>query len=238
MAESKQANELMTVDSGVKTALSSIGSNDIESFIEHLKSVHSFDEIVDEIKADAYEGRDSWVRTALLVHKGFENCSRAEMQKKTTEFESRLGYKKSQIYNFRNAGEKLLRKAIESKGKKFDVAINMSDFLREGKEKTATPRGVIDNIRKIGEFETAYKYNIYRGNLNVEGAKDNAKPKDVFFITATNLPENAKVNKVVSIVDGKENIEYTCGSEEIEIDGKKVTRAKVLTLRFYDLSIK
>lgn len=120
------------------------------------------------------------------------------------------GYKKSRLYDFRIAGEKLLE--WDSKE---PLPLKITEFLRP---KSKSTYAIIKNIKEIGYYE-AYgrRFGIYSGEMKAT----NEKLRIIYFKTTDEL--SAEIIEINTLQEPNTNIKtegkifYTCDGKTVDL---------------------
>lgn len=173
MAE-KENKVAIYSDSQVVGMLATDEKGAVKAIAEMVNGLTSFDEKIDIIGKSALQGRAAWVQTAIIVESAFRGLSRKELGKKRVELQERLHYSRAHIFNFRTAGEKLIKGEFEK------IPLSITDFVR--KPKTEKPN--IEKVRAIekrGEYTTG---DTIKWILFGEFALSNSKTENHYFTLA------------------------------------------------------
>lgn len=77
--------------------------------IENVNALSTVEQMYNAIGRSALIGRAQWVQTALICAKAFKDKTTKEMSALQKEFEKTLHYSRAQLYNYRKAGNELLK---------------------------------------------------------------------------------------------------------------------------------
>ncbi len=179
-----------------------------DSVMQAVNSITTFDEGINFINKYANIGRNTWVATALVCTRTLSVAGSAKEQAKLLkQFQDKLSYKRAQVYNYKKAGEKLLKEIAD--GKLTDIEslpTAMADYIRPAKKARPNLTYVIDE--EIGSFKmiTGERF-VIKCHL-----KDN---KDKKAYAAITKGASNEIDKIVSVMDGKEETHYYCGKKKI-----------------------
>lgn len=113
-------------------SVSVFNPSSLDDFFKSIENINDIDDAVDILNNSAYIGRDLWIQTALIAFKVTANSTKKERSEKIKQLGDRLRYAKSQIYNFIDAGGKLLDKENIDK---LDKCYSVNDYLKICKPK-------------------------------------------------------------------------------------------------------
>lgn len=111
-------------------------SYDPKDLIKRITEIKSFDDSIALVNEMAGLGRMQWTVTAMAVYKG---CSFTKSQKEAREmlkkYAGKMGYSESQAYNFRKAGNMLLKGLTDGTIKSFEsLPASLHEFLGQYKK--------------------------------------------------------------------------------------------------------
>ena len=166
-------------------------------------------ERVNVVKGGEYAGRLAWVITAINVAQACNAVKRTEQATKKEQLAEMLSMKKSSIYNYVKAGNKLLSYKYDK------IPLSMYEFIKdETKEKPeiSSVRPVSNvGVYTLTENGNDYTYKIYTAVKTLTNGKT--------VNTAFDVPESVKLNKnseiLVQVVAGKES--YVLNGKDIDI---------------------
>ncbi len=184
-----------------------------------LASFETVDDIADYLNASALDARRQWVATCLLVHKvfGTDKVTRKQAKARVEALGSKLGYKKSSIYQFATVGGQLL---TDTKVKSInDLPATMSEYIKGVKaDRPLLLFSHIEQIKSIGAIKRdSIKYGVFSG---VKVAADStAKSEDaravIFIMQAPkDLPQEITINYTATPA-GKQKANYYIGEQVV-----------------------
>lgn len=105
------ANELVMkhCDSDIIAQMEKDTEKALQLVIENVNELSTVEQMYSAIGRSALVGRAQWVQTALICAKAFKDKSAKEMSALQKEFEKTLRYSRAQLYNYRKAGNELLK---------------------------------------------------------------------------------------------------------------------------------
>lgn len=190
------------------TSVSVFNPSSLDDFFKSIENINDINDAVDILNNSAYIGRDLWIQTALIAFKVTANSTKKERSEKIKQLGDKLKYAKSQIYNFIDAGAKLINKEkIDSLDKCFSV----NDYLKICKPKNQTTDN-IDLFVVSSVVKNALVVNDNSFNL-VVGCKIPKKDYNDYF--------SAKENKTHTSFLMRRPIEYRLIKTECEIKNSK-----------------
>lgn len=161
------------------------------------------------VKGGEYAGRLAWVITAINVAQACNAVKRTEQATKKEQLADMLSMKKSSIYNYLKAGNKLLAYKYDK------IPLSMYEFIKDEPTKKPEVSKVtltkLIGLYKMTDGETEYKYNIYTAVKTLSDGKT--------VNTAVDVPEKSKAfdgaEISVQVVQGKEI--YVLNGKEIDV---------------------
>lgn len=161
------------------------------------------------VKGGEYAGRLAWVITAINVAQACNSVKRSEQASKKEQLADLLSMKKSSVYNYLKAGNKLLAYKYDK------IPLSMYEFIKddtaEKPEISKITLTKLIGLYKVTEGESEYKYNIYTAVKTLSNGKA--------VSTAVDVPEKCKAfdgaEISVQVVQGKEI--YVLNGKEIDV---------------------
>lgn len=212
----------VTVEGAGKQLLGA--SEEAKELLATLETVDTFEKGVAQINAQAGLTKKRWVITALIVHKTFSTVTEGEHKKLMAKFKNDLKYSRATVYNYRDAGRKLLDDLTNGRVKSMDeLPTRYEDYIRpEKKEKVGY---TVHIVKKIGEVT------LTTGNRYIYTAYKNDDKENLVTISADELKADV-IEVTYSKVDGKTVETKTCGTEKHETESGIIESPVHVDFRF------
>ena len=168
-------------------------------------------ERVNIVKGGEYAGRLAWVITAINVAQACNAVKRTEQSTKKEQLADMLNMKKSSIYNYVKAGNKLLAYKYDK------IPLSMYEFIKDDTAEMAYTVKVTV-IEKIGSYSIKSEnavtvYDIYSA---VKINNKNKSTATAFDVPANAVKEIKKASEIaVQDIDGREC--YVLNGKDIDI---------------------
>lgn len=189
-------NELAIKDKQTSTALTVAQMSDNMPIV-----AGDIESAVTIISEGVTQGKKAWINTALAVRKVLAVDGRGKQKELVEKLCARLNYSRSMVFNYRNAGDKLLTQKPDID----KIPYQITEFLKKAPK--APNSGDILNVTELARWTIGEKkWVLFKGEL-----KDGEKVKSVGFrIRAEKvLQPIVRLHKQGSLLSGKKSIDYT-----------------------------
>lgn len=180
----------------------------VSVLVEQAEKSTSADRMFDIINESAADERIRWTSKAIVISTLLKGKTKKEITALIKKAQVKLGYGKSQVYEYKQAGEKLLTLKNGD-----EIPTNMHDFTREKKEKAEIRKFV--NCAKIGFFKISEKEKFI---YSCEKIDENDKKREAYFHVEHEIKSaELKVSYVRNMTTGKDDPIYFDGDDQIDV---------------------